>query len=149
AGKFHVLGGQPGTGKTTIALDFAAIVSSGGRWPDGARAEAGNVLIWSGEDDAEDVLASRLEAMGADMTRIFFVGPVRRGMESASFDPACDLPALERKAETIGVCGGGRQSQERRDAPFPTTACEPRSAAGLRRTRYHALLQGDWRAGAN
>src|SRR4029434_4932016 len=91
-----------GTAKTTIALDFAAIVSSGGLWPDGTRAEAGNVLIWSGEDDAEDVLASRLEAMGADMTRLFFVGPVRRGMESASFDPASDLPALERKAETIG-----------------------------------------------
>src|SRR5438876_2621430 len=35
AGKFHVLAGQPGTGKTTIALDFAAIVSSGGLWPDG------------------------------------------------------------------------------------------------------------------
>ena len=28
AGKFHVLGGQPGTGKTTIALDFAATVSA-------------------------------------------------------------------------------------------------------------------------
>ena len=80
AGKFHVVGGQPGTGKTTIALDFAAIVSSGGRWPDGSRAEAGNVLIWSGEDDAEDVLAPRLQAMGADMTRIYFVGDVCRGV---------------------------------------------------------------------
>ena len=30
AGKFHVLGGQPDTGKTTIALDLAATVSSGG-----------------------------------------------------------------------------------------------------------------------
>ena len=102
AGKFQVLGGQPGTGKTTIALDFAATVSSGGRWPDGTRAEAGNVVIWSGEDDAEDVLAPRLQAMGADMARIYFVGDVRRGMEATAFDPANDLPALERKALSIG-----------------------------------------------
>lgn len=102
AGKFHVLGGQPGTGKTTIALDFAAIVSSGGTWTDGTRAEVGNVLIWSGEDDAEDVLAPRLRAMGADMTRIYFVSDVRRGMDASAFDPANDLPALERKAESIG-----------------------------------------------
>jgi hypothetical protein len=102
AGKFHVLAGQPGTGKTTIALDFAAIVSSGGLWPDGTRADAGNVLIWSGEDDAEDVLSPRLRAMGADMSRIYFVGDVRRGINSCAFDPASDLPALERKAQSIG-----------------------------------------------
>src|SRR5437867_3377615 len=34
AGKFHVLAGQPGTGKTTLALAFAATITSGGRWPD-------------------------------------------------------------------------------------------------------------------
>jgi putative DNA primase/helicase len=101
AGKFHVLGGQPGTGKTTIALDFAAIVSSGGRWPDGTLAEPGNVLIWSGEDDPEDVLAPRLQAMGADMTRIYFVGSVRRGLDTNPFDPAKDLPVLECKAKTL------------------------------------------------
>ncbi len=96
-------GGQPGTGKTTIALDFAATVSSGGRWPDGTLAEAGNVAIWSGEDDIDDVLAPRLQAMGADMTRIFFVGTVRRGVEASAFDRASDMPALEHKAVSIGA----------------------------------------------
>lgn len=64
AGKFHLLGGQPGTGKTTIALDLAATVSSGKRWPDGTQAEAGYVVIWSGEDDPEDVLAPPLAGDG-------------------------------------------------------------------------------------
>ena len=59
-------------------------------------------MIWSGEDDDEDVLAPRLQAMGADMTRIFFVGDVRRGVDAVAFDPANDLPALERKLESIG-----------------------------------------------
>jgi putative DNA primase/helicase len=36
------------------------------------------------------------------MTRIFFVGDVRRGLDAAAFDPANDLPALERKLESIG-----------------------------------------------
>src|SRR5689334_19780423 len=50
-GKLHVLAGAPGTGKTMIALALAATVSTGGRWPDGNRCEAANVLIWSAEDD--------------------------------------------------------------------------------------------------
>ena len=34
-GKLHILAGAPGQGKTTIALAFAATITSGGRWPDG------------------------------------------------------------------------------------------------------------------
>ena len=47
-GKLHITAGAAGQGKTTIILAFGAIVSSGGRWPDGSRCEPGNVLIWSG-----------------------------------------------------------------------------------------------------
>jgi hypothetical protein len=56
-GKFHILAGVPETGKTTIALSYAAIVSSGGEWPDGTRAPVGSVLIWTAEDDADDWLS--------------------------------------------------------------------------------------------
>ncbi len=48
AGKMHILGGAPGTGKTTISMGLAATVTTGGRWPDGSRSIAGNVVIWSG-----------------------------------------------------------------------------------------------------
>src|SRR4051812_11199629 len=58
-GKMHVLAGAPGGGKTTIALQLAAIVSTGGGWPDGTRCPAGNVVIWSGEDDVKDTLVPR------------------------------------------------------------------------------------------
>ncbi len=44
-GKFHILAGAPGQGKTTIALKFAATVTAGGRWPEGSQTDAGNVLI--------------------------------------------------------------------------------------------------------
>jgi putative DNA primase/helicase len=107
AGKFHVLAGQPGAGKTTLALAFAATITSGGCWPDGSRAEAANVLIWSGEDDPGDTLVPRLRAMGANMSRVYFVGDVRDGVDvdARSFDPARDVLALVRKAETIGDIG--------------------------------------------
>lgn len=101
-GKLHILAGAPGTGKTTIALALAAAVSRGGRWPDGSSAPAGNVLIWSGEDDAADTLVPRLKVAGANLARVFIVGETRDGSDMRSFDPATDLALLELEAERIG-----------------------------------------------
>lgn len=102
AGKMHVLGGAPGTGKTTLTMSLAATVSSGGRWPDGARCQPGNVLIWSGEDDPADTLVPRLLLSGAKLDRVFFVGDVRDGAESRSFDPARDIATLRHELLKIG-----------------------------------------------
>lgn len=55
-GKMTLLAGEPGTGKTTIAMSIGATVTQGGIWPDGTVAEAGNIVIWSGEDDPRDTL---------------------------------------------------------------------------------------------
>lgn len=101
AGKLHILAGRPGTGKTTIALALAAAVTCGGKWPDGAQAERGSVVIWSGEDDAADTLAPRLRAAGADMARIHIVRGVRRGPDLCAFDPATDTAALADALGTI------------------------------------------------
>lgn len=101
-GKFHVLAGAPGQGKTTIALAFAAAVTSGGRWPDNSQCPVGNVLMWSGEDDPADTLLPRLLAMGADPARVFFVTGARVGRDVVPFDPARDMAQLLAKAERIG-----------------------------------------------
>jgi len=100
-GKLHVLAGSPGTGKTTIALAMAATVTTGGRWPDGKIAPRGRVLIWSGEDDAEDTLVPRLSAAGADLSRVLIVGDTLTDKEPRAFDPASDLPALEWQLREI------------------------------------------------
>ena len=94
AGKFVVLGGAPGGGKTTLAVLITAIVTRGGTWPDGTYAIAGNVVIWSGEDDPADTLVPRLIASGADMDRVFFVTGVEDQGQDRAFDPAKDMPAL-------------------------------------------------------
>ncbi|MGE4172605.1 MAG: AAA family ATPase [Methylocystis sp.] len=100
-GKLHIIGGQPGAGKTTLAMAMAAIVTRGERWPDGSHSPLGNVVIWSGEDDPADTLVPRLIASGADMTRIHFVVDTTVGTERRPFDPAKDMPALSSKIEKI------------------------------------------------
>jgi RecA-family ATPase len=95
AGKFTLLGGMAGTGKTTIALNMAARISQGRTWPDGLRAPVGNVVIWSGEDDPADTLAPRLTQAGADMRKVFFVDGVSGQERKRPFDPAQDIDALK------------------------------------------------------
>ncbi|MBI5936758.1 MAG: AAA family ATPase [Betaproteobacteria bacterium] len=102
AGKMHVFGGAPGTGKTTISMGLAATVTTGGRWPDGTRSIAGNVVIWSGEDDPADTLIPRLDLSGADLSRVYFISDIREGNERRSFDPARDMEPLRRKLAEIG-----------------------------------------------
>lgn len=101
-GKFHVLAGSPGEGKTTIAACIMAVVSRGGRFPDGSRCKPANVVIWSGEDDPADTLAPRLIAMGADMRRVYFVTGTRLDGDHVPFDPSRDLIALSERVSAIG-----------------------------------------------
>ena len=97
AGKMHLIGGAPGTGKTTIATALAATVTQGGRWPDGTRANAGDIVIWSGEDDNADTLNPRLRAAGANMERVHVIAGVTEDGVSYPFDPARDMEALRER----------------------------------------------------
>ncbi len=101
-GKVHILGGAPGTGKTTISMAFAATVTTGGCWPDSTQSPIGNVVIWSGEDDPADTLVPRLTLSGADLSKVYFIAAVKEGNEKRSFDPAHDMEALRRKLAEIG-----------------------------------------------
>ncbi|WP_454763238.1 AAA family ATPase [Cupriavidus campinensis] len=100
--KVHMLAGVPGQGKTTLAMNFAATVTSGGHWPDGSLCEAGNVLVWSGEDDPADTLLPRLLAAGANASRIFFVTGFFVNGNAESFDPSSDIAALQAESARIG-----------------------------------------------
>jgi putative DNA primase/helicase len=101
-GKLHVLAGQPGDGKSTIAFEFAATVSYGGRWPDGSKADEGHVLIWSGEDTFADTIVPRLTRMGAKLDHIHCVEGIDENGKRRPFDPAKDIDAVRAEVERIG-----------------------------------------------
>lgn len=101
-GKFTLLAGSAGTGKTTIALALAATITSGGRFPGGAQAEEGDVLVWSGEDDLNDSILPRLMANGGVRGRIHMVrGVHEEGGGRRMFDPATDMEELLAHARSI------------------------------------------------
>lgn len=102
AGKLHILGGAPGTGKTTLAMGIAAILSSGGMWADKSQAPRGKVVVWSAEDSPGDTLVPRLIQCGADLERISFIGNVYEPDGERFFDPGTDIPKLREELYRIG-----------------------------------------------
>jgi len=72
-GKATLLMGDPGLGKSLITHWTAAQVSVGGEWPDGGRCDQGSAILFTIEDGLADTVKPRLEAAGADCSRIVAV----------------------------------------------------------------------------
>jgi hypothetical protein len=73
-GKLVILDGDPELGKSMIALDLCARLSTNRPMPDGSPCPGpANSIVIHGEDDPEDTIVPRLEALGADRSRIFIV----------------------------------------------------------------------------
>jgi len=103
-GKLTILAGDGGTGKTTLAVNIAATITTAGRWPDQTHcADAGNVIVWSSEDDPRDTLTPRFIAAGADLRKVHFIqGAQNSEGESVPFDPASNIGLLLRAIDDIG-----------------------------------------------
>ena len=75
-GKLAVLDGDPGIGKTLLALDLAARLSRGGPLPGGKSLDRPHTtLLLTADDPAADTVRPRLEAAGADLDRVFAAFP--------------------------------------------------------------------------
>lgn len=98
-GKLSIIAGDPGLGKSFITLDLAARVSTGSPFPGEttSRAPASAVLL-SAEDGLADTIRPRLDAAGADPTKIHALRGIRsRDASSVSpFSLAEDLAVLEQ-----------------------------------------------------
>jgi hypothetical protein len=101
SGKFHLIGGIAGTGKTSIALALASTITRGGLFPNGANSEFGEVVMWTGEDDPADTLTPRLMAMGADLEKVHFVCGFNSFGKERPFNPATDLDELKVTLEGL------------------------------------------------
>lgn len=72
-GHINILAGDPGLGKSLIAVDAAARVSTGRSWPDGSPCQQGTVIYCTTEDAFASVVKPRLSAAGADHSKVVFV----------------------------------------------------------------------------
>jgi|GEM_PF-1873603 len=79
SGKLHVFDGNPGAGKSTFVAALAASVTSGVQWPDGAPvppSARGAVVYLTTEDDAATTIRPRMEAAGANLSRVRVIATV-------------------------------------------------------------------------
>lgn len=73
-GKVTLIQGDPGEGKTSLALKIAATLSRGGCFPDGVGSGVcAKVLYQAMEDSPSDTIKPRLMRFGADCSRIAFL----------------------------------------------------------------------------
>ncbi|MBI4506415.1 MAG: AAA family ATPase [Chloroflexi bacterium] len=103
-GKVTVLDGDPGLGKSLVTLDLAARTSTGCPMPDSTRglgAPAGVVLL-SAEDDLSDTIRPRLDAAGADCSRIVALTAVRVD-DKERFATLADIAAIREAIVRVGA----------------------------------------------
>jgi len=104
-GTLSVLDGDPGLGKSTITIDIASRVSTGRPMPpsDGENGtyEPADVLLLSAEDDPRRTIRGRVDAAGADLSRIHYLGSMDDGTRPPELPR--DIPILKQIVVDRGV----------------------------------------------
>jgi putative DNA primase/helicase len=102
-GKQTLIGGEPGAGKSQIVINVIARITRGLPWPDGATAPLGNCLILSSEDAPEDTIVPRLDAAGANLSRVHIIRSVTEpNKPTRSFSLVNDLERLGATMDRVG-----------------------------------------------
>ena len=111
-GKLTLVTGEPGVGKSLIMHEVAAGVTRVDRSPRVKNQyESGAVILFSPEDGLADTIRPRLEAAGADLSRVFALRGVRElddetGDDLAwSFQLDRDLPILQAELQRLNKEG--------------------------------------------
>jgi len=100
--RLHLLAGDPGVGKTSVAIALAATVTAGGLWPDGTSCAKGRVVFFTTEDDVADTVIPRLLACGGDPDHFYVVESTRKDGKLQPFDPGRDIDKLSEAIQMLG-----------------------------------------------
>ena len=103
-GMLAVIGGQPGLGKSQRSINLAAGVTTGKGLPGtGSFNNLGSVIILANEDDTARTIRPRLDAAGADISKVHIVeGVAREGADVDMFQLDLDIAELRERALQIG-----------------------------------------------
>lgn len=99
-GKVTVIEGDPEVGKSLLTLDLAARCSSGQALPDGTTCSLGSVVLLDAEDGLRDTIIPRLDAAGADRSRIYLLNGGSGGLPPALPE---DIPRIEAEIRATGA----------------------------------------------
>ncbi|MDP2659371.1 MAG: AAA family ATPase [Dehalococcoidia bacterium] len=109
--KVTCLEGDPGLGKSWISLAISTGVSLGRGLPGMMETDPANILILTAEDGLGDTVRPRLDAMGADVTRVFALdGPAtldEAGLVQVERHIAALRPALVVYDPLVAYLGSG------------------------------------------
>jgi putative DNA primase/helicase len=104
-GKLTIFAGMPDVNKSTLTLNLASLVTTGGLLPASeGRVPLGSVIILTAEDDVADTVRPRLEVAGADLARVHVIVAIKaaNGAGPRSFDLSQDIGRLEKAIGEIG-----------------------------------------------
>ena len=94
-GKLTLIGGAPGSGKTTLAMELISCVTTGTDWPCGEGvAPKGSVLLIAPQSDP-DTFVPRLKAAGTNLARMHTIRTVKDGTRSRRFNLDKDIATLD------------------------------------------------------
>jgi hypothetical protein len=99
--RLTLIGGPAGSGKSALAMQLAAAVTTGGAWPcQEGKAPQGSVILVCPHGDP-DIIAARLKAAGANLANVHLLHAVEESTGSRPFNVATDLPVLVAAIRTL------------------------------------------------
>lgn len=98
-GKITIIQGNPGEGKTTLALRLAAACSWGQALPAMELGAPINILYQTAEDGLGDTIKPRLMSAGADLNRIVCIDEMERSL--SLLDNRIEQAVHETKAKLL------------------------------------------------
>ena len=101
-GKISLFAGNPDNGKSLVATDLAARVTTGRNFPNDCEntLPPSDVLMLLGEDDLDDTAIPRLIAAGADMSKIILEDTETDSKNEIQLRLDRHLPLIEEKLES-------------------------------------------------
>jgi len=104
-GTSTLITGEPDLGKSQITLSLTAVVTTGGIWPLGdKRCKEGDVILISAEDSPEHTIRTRLEANGANLSKVHLLDGIRKSDSNSDcklFNLKSNLNELETMINEI------------------------------------------------
>jgi hypothetical protein len=109
-GKITLIAGDPGLGKSLISSMLASVASKGYTWPlTDSHSPIGDVVLLSAEDDPADTIRPRLDAAGADCSRVHIIESIKETITDGSvthrmFSFKQDITALDECLSSFPDC---------------------------------------------